>query len=239
MEERHRDMLAQGKKLFAQENWHGALKYLTDFVDEVEGFADVYNMIGVSFLQLSNPEAAKQALKRSLEINPGFREARMNMLLCCNELGEDPMPWMITPSPTESEEMVSEDLANKVANMYKDIGSLFLQTNRPALAVEEFRRALQWRDGFHDIRMLLAQALREQNLYEEAQTEYESILEAKPNYVQAFVQRGLCYYYAGELDKARLSWEKAKEIDPESRLVAVYLSKLESHSKEPIEETPT
>ena len=116
---------------------------------------------------------------------------------------------------------------------------LALDTAGPAcaagLAADQFRRALELRPRFHDIRNKLAQALLQLGETELAASELRAVLESNPRFLGARMNLGLAYYRLGHRDRARREWEDAASHDPENPQVRAYLAMLRRSSEAAID----
>jgi tetratricopeptide (TPR) repeat protein len=92
--------------------------------------------------------------------------------------------------------------------------------------VEQFRRAVELRPRFVDIRNRLARMLLELGRLEEAVEELQTILEINPNFFAARINLGLGWYRMGDLEGARREWERCGQQRPGHPQVEFYLSAL-------------
>ncbi|HET6440357.1 MAG TPA: tetratricopeptide repeat protein, partial [Anaeromyxobacter sp.] len=111
----------------------------------------------------------------------------------------------------------------KLANMYADIGDVFLSAGLYAEAVVEYRRALELGPSFADIRCKLAGALRDGGEREAAIAEYEEVVRQTPQYVPALLNLGLSLLAAGRREDAVRRWRTVLEISPGNRSAELYL----------------
>jgi Tfp pilus assembly protein PilF len=68
-----------------------------------------------------------------------------------------------------------------------------------------------------------------------AADELDRVLAPQPDQIEALLLRGLTAYYAGALNTASASWDRAAVADPADRRVAVYRSMLARKQGGPLE----
>jgi Flp pilus assembly protein TadD len=104
-----------------------------------------------------------------------------------------------------------------------------MAASAPAEAVQEFRRALEIRPAFHDIRNRLAEALMQLGVWDVAREELGVALEGNPRFYQARMNLGMVHYRAGNQDAAREAWLACRQQDPQDARVQSYLRLLEEN----------
>ena len=111
----------------------------------------------------------------------------------------------------------------KLANMYAEIGDVWLSSGLYPEAIREYRRALELGPAFVDIRSKLAGALRDAGEREAAIAEYEEVVRQTPSYLPARLNLGLSLYAAGRKEEAAKHWRYVLEISPGNRNAEMYL----------------
>jgi tetratricopeptide (TPR) repeat protein len=124
------------------------------------------------------------------------------------------------PRPATRDPLVT----GKIANMYAEIGDVFLSCGHPGEAICEFERALKLRPKFVDIRARLAAALRDKGDREGALREYQRVVAEAPQYLPGRVQLGVVLYGLGRLDEAIADWEEVLRRQPGHKAAEMYLS---------------
>jgi tetratricopeptide (TPR) repeat protein len=122
-----------------------------------------------------------------------------------------------------SEGKLDRFVQGKLANMYADIGDVFLSSGLYTEAITEYRRALTLGPSFVDIRGKLAGALRDAGEREAAIAEYGEVVRQAPAFVPARLHLGLALLAAGRKDEAVKHWQRVLEISPGNRSAELYL----------------
>lgn len=113
---------------------------------------------------------------------------------------------------------------------YFYLGTLQATKQRWNDAVQEFQRALKRRPERADIRVHLAESLRELHRYDEAVSHYQLCLKQDPEIDSAHVGLGKCFQVAAREDEARLSFETALKWAPDNFDAILALGMLELNS---------
>ncbi len=224
------DLLTLAKERFAVRDYHGAVLLLTSLVDEGPMFADAYNLLGLSLAMVNRPDEALGAFDRAVELNPRYVEAHLNRSVLLNQLGRE---QEASESMAKAAELGAPDdsgypnvVGNKLANAHWALGNDYRAAGNLVRAIEQYRRALELRPGFADIRLGLGRALLERGEYRPAAEELELVLRQRPNWLDAMLLRGLAAYLDGDLDGARRVWEDASTRHPEEPRLEIYRSML-------------
>ena len=234
MDDELKRLLEQGRAAFAQKDYQRALTLFSEVIKLSGSFADVHNMLGMIFHRQGNYPAARNAFKRSLEINPDFAEPAMNLMVTLNDMGvpqeERRQEFDRLGVAVPQRGALDDFLKSKLANMYYDIGRIWDSVDKYDQAVDEYKRALKLKPEYHDIRLALAGAYRKMDQVRDAIAECHAILTRKASYVAARNLLGLCFHIQGEEDKAIAEWGKVITEDPDNRLAKVYLASVEGTS---------
>lgn len=236
MDEALKQLLTLGRGYFEKKQWAEAEKYLTQVVEENQSFADVYNMLGVIYHDQGQFARAQRAFEAALRINPAYTDAALNLAIIYNDMGKY----------REAKEVYSQALTRqratpnkmdpyvrgKIANMYADIANVFASSGMLDEAIAEYRRALELGPTFVDIRLKLADALRDTGDHASALAEFEAILKANPNYLPGRVHYGITLYSAGRRADAIAIWEDVLARNPGNKSAEMYLSLVRDMGKE-------
>src|SRR3954471_5617690 len=88
MDDQVTELVALGKEHFQRGDWSLAAGHLAQLRAAAAAVADVHHMLGVTYHQLGEFEAAQRAFARALEINPSYVEAALNLAIVCNDMGQ-------------------------------------------------------------------------------------------------------------------------------------------------------
>jgi lipoprotein NlpI len=94
-------------------------------------------------------------------------------------------------------------------------------------AAVQYRRALEMRPRFHDIRNKLAQSLLQLGDLDSAIEQLQLALDGNPRYVPARLNLGLAFFRKGRSDDAAREWQECRVQDPKNPQARAYLSMLD------------
>jgi tetratricopeptide (TPR) repeat protein len=227
MDDTLKQAFALGRGYYLKKEYGLAEQYLTEVVERNQSFADVYNMLGVIYHDQGQYQKALRAFEAALRINPGYTDAALNLAVTYNDTGkyreaQETYRHALSRSGA-SQGKLDRYAQGKLANMYADIGDVYLSSGFYGEAITEYRRALALGPAFVDIRSKLAGALRDAGEREAAIAEYEEAVRQSPTYVPARLNLGLCLLAAGRKEDAVKHWNTVLEISPGNRNAELYL----------------
>ena len=225
-----RDPVALARERFALRDYHGTVLLLREAVVDGFAYADAYHLLGLSLAFIDRPDDALAAFDEALRLNPRYVEAHLNRALLLGTLGRDAeardglerAAHLGQPDASGFPALVGNRLANAHAALgreYRDAGAL-------DEAIAQYRRALELRGTYADIRLSLARALIERGLHDEAASELDQVLNARPQALDALLLRGLCDFLRHDLAGAERAWNRAAEHHPGEPRVEIYRSML-------------
>lgn len=224
------DPIERARERFAVRDYHGSVLLLEEAVGGGTGYADVYNLLGLSLAMVDRPTDALIAFDRALELNPRYVEAHLNRAVLLNGLGrteEAAASFAIAemlgqPDATGYPVVVG----NRLANAHAALGDEYRAAGALDEAIAQYRRALDLRPGYPDIRMALGRALLEWQHYTEAAEALDLVLAVRPTLLEAMLLRGLASYLAGDRQAAERLWDRAAASHPGEARVETYRSML-------------
>src|SRR5512146_284727 len=180
MDDTLRQALALGRGYYLKKDYALAEQYLTQVVEENQSFADVYNMLGVIYHDQGQYQKALRAFEAALRLNPGYTDAALNLAVTYNDTGkykeaQETYRHALSRSGARGGK-VDRFVQGKLANMYAEVGDVWLSSGLYAGAVQEYRRALELGPAFADLRAKLAGAVRDSGEREAAIREYEEVV---------------------------------------------------------------
>ena len=180
MDEILKEKLALGRFHYVRREFARAEQYLTQVVEGNPTFADVYNMLGVCFHDQGHYQKAQRAFEAALRLNPAYTDAALNLAITYNDTGrykeaQEAYQQALSTSGAAPGQL-DHFVRGKLANMYADIGDVYLSSGLYPEAIAELRRALALCPAFVDIRARLAAALRDSGRRDEAIVEYEEVV---------------------------------------------------------------
>lgn len=225
-----RELLSRARERFAAHDYHGAVFLLTSLTKEGTGYPDAHNLLGLSLAMIDRQLDALSSFDEALRLNPRYVEAHLNRAVLLNHLGrleeaQDAMSRATELGATDGSGYPAV-VANKLANSHASLGDDYRAAGSLDEAIEQYRRALQLRPFFADIRMALGRALIEVGAFADAASELDQVLRGRPNWLDAMLLRGLAAYLQGDLDGAGAIWEDASQRHPEEPRLEIYRNML-------------
>lgn len=241
MDEALKQTLMLGRGFFEKKQYAQAEKYLTTVVEQNQSFADVYNMLGVIYHDQGQFARAQRAFEAAMRINPAYTEAALNLAVIYNDMGKYREAKEVYQAALSrgraSQHKLDPFVQGKISNMYADIGDVFASSGLLDEAIAEYRRAIVLGPRFVDIRLKMAQALRDRGDHAEALSEFEEILRINPHYLPGRVHYGVTLYSAGRRAEAIKVWEEVLTMNPGNKSAEMYLNLVRDMGLTPHNET--
>ncbi len=223
-----KQLLTLGRGYFEKKQYQQAEKYLTQVVEQNQAFADVYNMLGVIYHDVGQFARAQRAFEAALRINPAYTDAALNLAVIYNDMGKYREAREVYQGALSRQRgapgKIDPFVKGKIANMYADIGDVFASSGMLDDAIREYRRALELGPTFVDIRLKLADCLRDLGDHAGSLAEFETLLATNPNYLPGCVHYGIALYSAGRRTDAVRVWEDVLATQPGHKGAEMYLN---------------
>lgn len=166
-----------------------------------------FNRIGLVFLSIHEFEQALINFERSLQIDPNYLQAQINMGVAHQSKGRYPKAIQCF------EAVISKDPLQ--VNAYYNLGIAYFCTQSYALSLESLNNALKLNplllDAHYNKGVVYSQ-LKNHPLAIEC---YNRVIVSDPQYVLAHYNLGVCYFELLDYAQALLCYAKALEIDPD------------------------
>jgi tetratricopeptide (TPR) repeat protein len=228
MDEALKQLLTLGRGYFEKKQYAQAEKFLTQVVEQNQSFADVYNMLGVVYHDQGQFARAQRAFEAALRLNPSYTDAALNLAVIYNDMGKYREAKEVYAAALgrqrSSPNRMDPFVKGKIANMYADIGNVFASSGMLNEAVIEYRRALELGPTFVDIRMKLADVMRDLGDHDGCLKQFDEILTINPNYLPGRVHYGIALYSAGRRGDAIAVWEDVLSRHPGNKSAEMYLN---------------
>jgi len=190
-------------------------------------FADVFNMMGVASFEKKDWNQAKVYFQDALDINPKYTEARLNLAVTLNELGDYDSAEKAFAKAREAalidQGRLDPYIKGRLANLHADIGEIYHGLGLHEAAVSEYKRALDLGPTFPDLRTRFGILCRDMGNYDKAISEFSAVKDTHPDYYKAAIQLGITYYSRGDVEFAVKEWIEVKARDPNNQKAIMYL----------------
>ncbi|MBL9038703.1 MAG: tetratricopeptide repeat protein [Archangium sp.] len=236
MNDAFKQLLTLGRGYFEKRQYADAETYLTQVVEQNQSFADVYNMLGVIYHDRGQFARAQRAFEAALRLNPAYTDAALNLAVIYNDMGRyrearEVYQAALTRQRTSSSKL-DPFVQGKIANMYADIGDVFASSGMLDDAMREYRRAIELGPTFVDIRLKLADCLRDRGDFSSSLAEFDTLLGINPNYLPGRVHYGIALYSAGRKADAVAVWEGVLVQHPGNKSAEMYLNLVRENAQE-------
>jgi tetratricopeptide (TPR) repeat protein len=234
MDDTLREALSTGRELYRQKDYVRAEPHLAQVTAAKLPYADVYNMLGVIYHDVGQFSKAQACFEEALRINPAYTEASLNLAVTYNDMGRyaearDLYLGALTTS-TRPGAKLDSFVMGKLANMYADIAEVFASAGAFEEAVVEYRRALALRPTFIDLRLKLAQTLRDAQKTDDSLRELRAILAQSPDYLPARLSLALSLFSKGDHAAALQELEAILQKNPGHHRATVYRDMIREHA---------
>jgi tetratricopeptide (TPR) repeat protein len=225
-----RQLLDQAKERFALQDYFGCIHLVGDLVESGEAYADAHQLLGLAYHLAGEPERALDAFDRALELNPRYIEAYIHKALVLNELGREREAGLAFAAAEESRgpdrDGIPQHHAAKLANEHAALGDAYAEAGAMTSAIGQYRAALHLGPTFHDLRFRLARLLLEAGRSLEAREELETVVAARPDFIEARAALGMACYVSGDRASAATIWRELDQDHPGDIRARAYLAML-------------
>jgi tetratricopeptide (TPR) repeat protein len=222
--------LERGVSAWERADYQTALDDFQAILADHPGFPDVHNKAGLCLAMLGDPEAALRSFDEAIKISDDYAEAHLNRAILLQELGRFEEARRDLQRADELDHKDSEefpsDVGHKIAIAHVKLGDLYLVADHPEEAAEQYKKALDVRARFLDIRTKYAEALMGMERWDDAHEQLQIILDGNPHFTSARVRLGVVLHRKGDESGAREEWERCLEDDPRDMRPKAYLAAL-------------
>jgi tetratricopeptide (TPR) repeat protein len=232
MDERIKELLARGRDHYQKREFDKADIILREINEHSDGFADVFDMLGIIAHSRGDLHAAARYFERAVSLNPSYTEALLNLAVTYNDLGRYEMARQIhskvrklgTAGPVQ----IDPFARGKIANMHADLGQAYAEAGIVHEAIDQYLKAVHLCPSFADLRTRLGNLYRDAGDLQRAREQYEGAKSSNPKYVPARVLLGITLFSLGDNAGALVEWRDALGIDPENKSAQMYVRMLDT-----------
>lgn len=232
MNARPAQLVEQARERFGLEDYYGAIHLLEECVANGRAFADAFNLLGLCYGLVDQPERALEAFDRALDLNPHYVEALMNRGVVLASVGRaDEALEAFDAARSSGGSAPGGELprhhAAGLANQHAALGEAYAEAGRLPEAIVQYQRALELGPAFHDLRYRLGQFLVEAGRTLEARDAFGAVVQARPHSPDPRSAFGLACYLSGDSQTARKTWEDMRREFPDDPRPKAYLAMLD------------
>ena len=168
----------------------------------------LYNISGVAYNGLDQLDAAFEAYKKAIYINPNFAEAHNNMGIILKD----------KENLEEAIEAYNKALSIKpdFAEAYYNLGDALQKQGKLEVAIKAYHKALIKKPDFAKAYNNMGIILKDQENLEEAIEAYNKALSIKPDFAEAYNNMGNALQEQGKLEEAMEAYAKSLTIKPDN-----------------------
>jgi len=220
--------IERGVSAWERSDYQAALNDFQAVLADHPSFPDVHNKAGLCLAMLGEPEAALKAFDEAIGIADDYAEAHLNRAIVLQELGRFDEARKHLQKADELDHRDSKefpsDVGHKIAIAHAQLGDLYLVADHPEEAADEYKKALNVRARFLDIRSKYAEALMGIGRWDDAHEQLQIILEKNPRFTEARLRMGVVLHRRGDEAGARAEWERCAAEDPRDMRAKAYLA---------------
>lgn len=220
-------------KAYKENDFDAALLEIENLLNLHEGFADVYNLMGLTLHSLGRRGESAGAFEKALRINPSYSEASLNLVVVYNELGDVEKAQSVYELAKKAvglkvvggkDSYLDPYVSGRLANMHAELGAIYKDLGIFEKAVYEFRSALEMKPGLADVLTQLGMVYRDMRDFSMSIRMLEEALSNNMKYTSARLQLGLTYHAMGDLPRAKAEWLKITRENPNDKMAVMYLN---------------
>jgi tetratricopeptide (TPR) repeat protein len=169
---------------------------------------------------------ARDWFERALVLNPSYTEARLNLMVTLNDLGEYSEARKLYGQLRKGgpqRDGADAFAKGKIANMHAELSQAYSDVGMQTDAIGELEKAVALCPSFVDLRTRLGVLYRDAGDRDQALRHFETAQRDSPDYLQARLMLGVLYLSEGSRDDAEKQFEAVLERDPENTSAKMYL----------------
>ncbi len=232
MEEHVKQLLSLGREHFHKGELDEAEYLLKQVATKENGYADVFDMLGIIAHTRGDYTQAGYCFERALELNPLYTEARLNLMVTYNELGRyDDSRALAERVPQEPTSRPGDPFVRgKIANLHAETARAYQDAGMLTEAIIELEKAVALGPGFPDLRCRLARLHRDAGEPDMAVGQLRAAIDANPSYLEAYLQLAAVQLSTGHGASALPILREAKKLHPDDVRTDMYMRAAQASS---------
>lgn len=162
----------KGRKELDRQKVEKSVGYFQAAIEEYAAFAQAHSGLGIAYIRLRNPDLARKALTRALELNGELAEAHLGMGVLCNDAEQH--------ADAEKHLLKAQRLMPTEWHVYFELGRAYYGMDQLENAEKNLRIARQARPKFGTLYLLLGNVFVLQEKYAEGLAEFDEFLKVAP-----------------------------------------------------------
>jgi len=228
-------------ELFSNGQIQEAFDGVETLIKEYPNQPILFNICGVFYKQIGQPDEAIKRFEKALAINPDYAEAHNNLGVTLQNLGlmdeavkSYEKAIVFKPDYVEAHNNLGVTLQNlglideavksyekaitfkpDSAEAHNKLGNIFKELEQLDAAVKSYEKVIAINPDYPEAHYNLGNTLRELGQLETAIKSYEKVIAIKPDYAEAHFNLGNTLRELGQLETAIKSYEKVIAIKPD------------------------
>ena len=191
-----------------QQDFDKSFQYINEALKINPRFRDAYVLKGTNYLHLNNVELAKSSYETAVQQDPKFFEAYVMLgSLYQSENNKICLEYYTTAAqlqPKNTDVLYALAFADQEFNKLNEAKSIY----RKMIELDTTYAEALFQQGY------IKQWLEKERDLDSAMYFYNSCIQTKPEYVEAWHNLGICYLDKGDKPNAMLSFRKALNFNP-------------------------
>lgn len=196
---------------------HYAVQCFTEALAIEEDF-ETMGYLAQLYLQLAEPEKARQLLERMTALEPHLPDTFLQLAHVCYTL-ED-----YTAMEAAARQAIALEEGNAMAHYL--LGKSCQGQTDDLMSIAHLTKAIQLQEEFTEARLLRAEALLRMRQYTEAMEDIEAVLARNSEEEAALLLRGRLKEATGETEEAEANYRRVTEVNPFNEPAYLCLSQL-------------
>lgn len=218
------DLYISGKMHYEKGEMKDALACFEELFKKSSGFADARNFAGLIYHDRGEHDKAIECFETAIKLNPNYTEVSLNLAVTLMECGQYDKAKEVELSAKREKETIDPFVKGKIANKHAELGDIYSGISFYESAIEEYKKALNLRPEFVDVRTKVGNIYRDMGDSHNAVRYFNEAKASNPNFLQAPLNLGILYYSEGKIDLAKKEWDFVIKKDPQNKLAGMYLS---------------